>query len=51
MLMVFSCSTATPWVGVQGSPGQLVHGGGPGRLGQMEAAGVASLGPWGERKA
>lgn len=50
MLTVFSYSTATPWVGAMGIPGQLVHGGGPGRLGQMGAAGVASLGTWGERK-
>lgn len=50
MLMAFSSSTATPWVGVQGTSGQLVPGGGPGRLGQMGAAGVASLGTWGERK-
>lgn len=50
MLMVFSSSTATPWVGVQGTPDQLVHGGGAGRLGQMGAAGVASLGARGERK-
>lgn len=49
MLMVFSYSTATPWVGVQGTPDQLVHGG-PGRLGQMGGAEVASLGTWGERK-
>lgn len=49
MLMVFSYSTAMPWVGVQGTPDQLVHGG-PGSLGQMGAAGAASLETWGERK-